>query len=104
MTNKKAKGKRAKTRQKYSRKGSKVSVNKRLARFSVGEKVQIVANGSIHEGLPPRRFHGLSGVVQAKQGRSFNIAVYDGNLLKHLIVSPAHLKRIEALKTVQVSV
>ena len=101
MPNKKAKGKRAKTRQKFSRKGPKLSVNKLLRKFEVGDNVQIVVNGSIHAGLPPRRFHGLSGTVEKKQGRSYIVAVYDGNLLKHLPVTPAHLKKIEMVKTVE---
>ncbi len=94
MPNKKARGKRAKTRSKFHRKGPKLSVNKLLAQFKVGERVQIVVNSSHHRGLPPRRFHGLSGIVDAIQGRGLNIAVYDGNMLKHISTTPAHVKKI----------
>ena len=94
MTNKKAKGIRAKTRSKFKRKGSKLSVNKLLQQFNVGDSVQVNINSSVHSGMPFRRYQGISGRVLGKQGSAFKIAVKEGNAARTLVVTAAHLKTL----------
>ena len=96
MSCKKAKGKRAKTRHKFSGKGSKLTVNRLLQEFSNGEKVAIKANASLHSALPPRRFQGKIGVVSGKQGSVLKVEVSQGKEPKRLLIHPAHLVAVKA--------
>lgn len=93
MASKAARGKRAKTRNKISRKGPKVTVNKLLQEIAVGRQVDIVINASVQgSGMPFRRFHGMTGTVVGKQGSAFRVSLYQGNQPVELIVGPAHLR------------
>ncbi|HLC92264.1 MAG TPA: 50S ribosomal protein L21e [archaeon] len=92
MANKAAKGWRAKTRHKISGKGSKVTVNQLLKEIPVGSKVDIKIKGSMqNNGMPFRRYHGMTGTVVGKQGTAFKIALYNGNQPVELLIGPAHL-------------
>ena len=93
MASKAARGKRAKTRNKISRKGPKVTVNKLLQEIPVGRQVDIVINASVQgRGMPFRRFHGMTGTVTGKQGTAFKVSLYQGNQPVELVVGPAHLR------------
>jgi len=94
MSNKKAKGKRAKQRDTLKRK-ERTTVNKMLAVIEDGQTVQIHINSRIHAGLPFRRFQGKTGTVSGKRGRSYVVDLRDGNKAKQLIVHPAHLKELK---------
>lgn len=94
MSNKKAKGKRAKTRSKFKRKSSRLTVNKLLQEFKKGDYVQIVIDSSVHKGMPFRRFQGLSGKVSAIRGKSFEVELNDHGKYKTVIASSAHLKAL----------
>lgn len=91
MTNKKAKGIRAKTRDKFKR-NERATVNKLLQEIPIGSTVQVSPNSSIHMGFPFRRYVGISGVVTGKQGAAFVIDTKEGNAYRKLILGPAHLK------------
>src|SRR3989338_8232974 len=92
MANKAARGKRAKTRHKIRRKGSKVTITKLLQQIPVGSKVDIKINGSSQgQGMPFRRYHGFTGTVTGKQGTAYVIELYNGNQPVELVIGPAHL-------------
>ena len=92
MTNKKAKGKRAKTRRLFKRKKGKLSVNKLLKSIPIDSTIQINLDSSVHSGMPHKRFHSLTGKVIGKQKKVFKVKVLVGKTLKELLVHPAHLK------------
>ncbi len=94
MAGKKARGKRAKTRAKIAAHANRPTVTKLLRTFSEGDTVQIVINGSVHRGMPFRRFHGLTGKVLGMQGRAVRVEVQQGSQWCELIVNPIHLKEI----------
>ena len=94
MTNKKAKGKRAKQRDTMKRRG-RTTVNTMLAELDKGQTVQVNINSRIHAGLPFRRFQGKTGIVEGKRGRSYIVDLKDGNKAKQLVVHPAQLKKLE---------
>lgn len=94
MASKKAKGKRAKTRDLMKRRHSKTTINKLLSDFKEGQNVTVVINPSIHAGLPFRRFQNLSGKIVEKRGSSFVVSVKHGNKEKEVITTAAHLKAI----------
>ena len=92
MSNRASRGKKAKTRHKISRKGSKVTVNKMLQQIPVGSKVDIKINSSMQgRGEPFRRYHGMTGTVIGKQGSAFIVTLYNGNQPVELVIGPAHL-------------
>ncbi len=64
-----------------------------LRRFSVGEKVVLDIEPSVHKGMPHRRFQGKIGEVVESRGRSYVIKVPMHPEERYLTVRPAHLKR-----------
>jgi len=91
MANKKAKGKRAKTRRKMRSRDRK-TVNQLVQGFEEQEHVQICLDSSIHSGLPDTKYHGFSGKIVGKRGSAYEVEVKDGGILRVLVVNPAHLK------------
>jgi large subunit ribosomal protein L21e len=98
MASKKAKGKRAKTRNKLTRKQGKLTINKILPDFETGETVQVVIDSAVHSGMPHSRFHGLTGKVTGKQGKVYSVELKKGDKDAELFVHPAHLKVVKNLE------
>lgn len=96
MSNKKAKGVRAKTR--ALRKGPKVTPNKLLTDYPIGTKVDLKIDYSVKAGSPHRRYHGLTGTVVAKQGRAFIVEVKKLNKKMNVIAGPAHIRASKGAK------
>lgn len=90
MPSKKAKGVMAKTRSK--RKGPKVSPNKLLFPFKVGDVVDIVADSSIQSGRPFRRYQGLTGKISRMQGKAAFVEVNKMNKAMKVLCGPAHMR------------
>ncbi|MFA6065173.1 MAG: 50S ribosomal protein L21e [archaeon] len=88
------KGRRGKTRYKMSKHGPKTSVNDIMREFEIGDKVQIVIDGSIHKGFPHKNFHGLTGNVKAKRGEAYEISVAKGNQPLTVVTTPVHMKKL----------
>ena len=90
-----SKGTRTGTRKIISRKPRERGlspITHSLQRFDVGEYVNIVIDPSIHDGMPHKRFHGLTGIVNRIQGNAYIVKVKVGNKYKHPIICPEHLK------------
>ncbi len=94
MAGKKARGFRAKTRAKITARRERPTVTRLLRTFNAGDTVQIVIHGSVHAGMPFRRFHGLTGKVSGMQGRAVVVNVKQGNQDCQVVVNPIHLKEI----------
>ena len=89
-------GPRRKTRdifRKHPNQRGKYSLTKYFQVFKIGDKVQLLAEPAIHEGLYFRRFNARSGTISRKQGRCYVVEVKDGGKVKDVIVHPIHLKR-----------
>ncbi len=91
MANKKAKGKRGKTRRKLKRKGPKLSVSSVLSRPSANSKVVVNIDSSVHAGMPPARYQGRFGIVKAIKRNSALVSVGRGKNEKTLVVHTSHL-------------
>jgi|TARA_B100002003_G_C14024265_1_gene493895 large subunit ribosomal protein L21e len=94
-------GPRRKTRNKLkvpTKSKGKISIRKILKTFKIGDKVQLVADGSVQGGMFPLRFYGKNGVIKAKQGRSYLVDMNDRTKKKTFIVRPVHLKRTKVNK------
>ena len=97
VTNKKPRGKRAKTRHLFKN-SRRPTVNSMLAKFDVGSLVVINVNSSFHAGMVFRRFQGVSGRVEGKQGDAYIVGVRQGNSVKSVIVNSVHLQAISGSK------
>ena len=90
-------GNRRKTRHKLAknvRDKGKISLARYFQDFKKGDKVCLVAEPSIHEGMYYPRFHGKAGVVLSKRGKCYEIQIKDVKMLKTVVVHPIHLKRL----------
>ncbi len=92
---KRSRGLRSKTRHKMrksSREKGPLSTTRLMKSFTVGDKVHIVLEPSIQKGQPHPRFHGRTGTVIGKRGRSYLVEISDGDAKKMVISAPVHLR------------
>jgi large subunit ribosomal protein L21e len=89
----KSHGPRRRTREKFRRRG-RVSVNRLIRKFSIGDRVVIDIISSSLSGIPFKRFQGLSGKVIEKRGRAYLVEIKDGDKTKKILATPEHLKAI----------
>ena len=68
----------------------KPTLTQLLQKFEPGQQVHIVLRSSGSFQHP--RFHGKTGTILAKKGRTYLIEVKDGNLAKKIYLMPEHLK------------
>ncbi len=90
-------GTRRKTRSKFRKNVSdrgKISIRRYLQSFKQGDKVSLVAEPAVQKGMYFRRFHGLVGTVEGKQGSCYLIKIHDRHKQKQLIVHAVHLRRV----------
>lgn len=60
--------------------------------YKPGDRVNIVINSAVHKGMPHRRYHGKTGEVLGKRGKSYVVRVFLGDKEKVLFVRPEHLR------------
>ena len=95
MANKKARGKRGKSRSKLrKRKKDILTVNKLLTSSNEDDRVQIDIEPAMHSAMPSHKLQGLCGIVEGKEGKNCKITVKLGGKEKHLVVNPVHLKKL----------
>ncbi len=63
-----------------------------MIEYKPGDKVNIIINPAIHKGMPHRRYHGRTGVVVGKRGKSYVVELEVGSKKKTLFVRPEHLR------------
>ncbi|MFQ6135557.1 MAG: 50S ribosomal protein L21e [Candidatus Hydrothermarchaeales archaeon] len=91
-----SRGSRSRTRKKLkkgARKRGALPVTKVVQGFERGDKVHIVIDPGVQKGQPHPKFHGKTGSVVEKRGRSYLVEIHDKNAKKILISHPVHLKR-----------
>ena len=88
-------GKRGNTRAKFKKTSSKVTVNKMIEEFTVGDKVAVVIDSSFHSGLPDKGFHGLTGHISGKRGSAYEINLNKGKKEFMVVTTPVHIKRLK---------
>jgi large subunit ribosomal protein L21e len=90
-----SKGYRSGTRhllKKEPRERGKISLSKLLHEYQPGNRVIVKIDSSIQKGMPHRRFHGKTGTIIEKRGRSYVISVSQGDAMKEIIARPEHLE------------
>ena len=70
----------------------KIRMSKLLQEYQPGNRVVVRIDPSIQKGMPHRRFHGKTGTVTEKRGRSYVVTVSQGNAVKEIIVRPEHIE------------
>lgn len=70
----------------------KIRMSKLLQEYQPGNRVVVRIDPSIQKGMPHRRFHGKTGTVTEKRGRSYVVTVPQGNAVKEIIVRPEHIE------------
>lgn len=93
-----SKGFRSKTRKKLRknvRERGMMPLSRIMREHSVGDRVAIVIDPSIHKGQPHPRFHGRTGKVIGKRGRAYIIEIHDGNKRKEIFARPEHLRVVQ---------
>jgi large subunit ribosomal protein L21e len=90
-------GARRKTRYKFQKSAKdkgKMSLVKYFQSFKEGDKVVLLSEPSVHNGMYHRRFHGKSGIISGSRGACYFVKIKDGGKEKELIIHPVHLKRM----------
>ncbi|MBS3172408.1 50S ribosomal protein L21e [Candidatus Woesearchaeota archaeon] len=83
---------RSKLRKKVRTKG-KMAIRSYLQAFKDGDKVYLVAEPSMQDGLYHLRFHARAGTIVGKQGSNYYVSIMDGDKRKKILVHPVHLKK-----------
>jgi len=89
----KSHGPRRRTRSIF-RSRERLTVNKYLAKFNIGENIVIKVQSSSDRGQPFRRFYGKIGKIIGERGRAYIVEIHDGGKAKKIIAKPEHLKAI----------
>ncbi len=80
-------------RSRNMRSQGRLSAAARLRSYAVGTRVRIHVNPSVRKGMPNTlRFNNRMGVIAAKRGSCFEVALKDGGKQKMLVIGNAHLK------------
>jgi ribosomal protein L21E len=73
----------------------KTGLSKIFAEINVGDKVALVNNLSFRRAFP-ERFHGRTGTVIARQGKSLVVCIKDGGKEKKFMAQKIHLKKLSS--------
>ena len=78
------------TRSLRKRSRSKITVNKLLKEFKIGDKVLIRIERGFNN-IPHRRYWGKIGEIIDKQGEFYKVKISNQNKEKYILVHPIHL-------------
>ena len=73
----------------------RIDIARVMHQYEIGDRVAVVLDGSQQKGMPHRRFQGATGVIEAKQGRAWVVALHDKNMAKTVVARPEHLLPLE---------
>lgn len=89
-------GFRRKTRYKFKkerRQKGKISLQRYFQNFNPGDKVHLIVEPAVQKGMYYPAYIGKTGIVKAKCGSCYEVAIKDINKKKVLIVHPIHLRK-----------
>lgn len=88
---------RRKTRHKLKKalnRRGKISLHNYIQNLTMGDRVLLSADSSIHSGMYASRFHGKIGIIKGKKGNCYSVLIRDAKKEKNIIVHPVHLKKV----------
>lgn len=63
-----------------------------LREYTNGDRITVILEPSVQRGRPHRRFHGKTGIIMGKRGKSYLINIKDMGREKLIISRPEHLR------------
>ena len=91
-------GSRRKSRDKFKkdiRRKGKISFTSYFESYENGDRINLVLEPSINEGIFHARHQWKSGIIKGKRGFCYEVLINDRGKEKLLIVHPVHLKKEE---------
>jgi large subunit ribosomal protein L21e len=79
-------------RKRVRERGGVPSLSYLLIDYRDGDRVHIVIDPAIQKSMPHRRYHGRTGIIVGKRGKSYEVKVHLGDKEKTLYVRPEHLR------------
>ena len=79
---------------KPTRKKGKVSHRSYLQEYNPGDKVALVIEPAVQQGVFHPRFSGRIGTVVEKKGSVYVVKIRDITKQKNILVHPVHMKRV----------
>lgn len=84
------------SKRKSVRTRGKLQLSRYFQEFKKGDSVAVVKEKAIKSSFPVR-LQGRTGIIEAKQGKSYVVKIKDQNKEKSFIIEPIHLKKIKYL-------
>jgi large subunit ribosomal protein L21e len=75
----------------------KIQLSRYFQELNKGDQVAISREQTVQSTFP-KRFQGITGVVEEKRGRFYMIKIKDGKKEKGILIAPIHLKKIKQIK------
>ncbi|MEX0932619.1 MAG: 50S ribosomal protein L21e [Candidatus Pacearchaeota archaeon] len=72
----------------------KISFSKYFQDFENGDRVSVVIEPSMRNGLP-ERMQGRTGIIESKRGRAYIVKINDQKKEKTYLIQPINLKKIK---------
>ena len=69
----------------------RVNIGRIMHNYSEGDLVSIVLDGGQQKGMPHRRFQGMTGTIESKQGRAYVVSFSDKNKKKTVILMTKYI-------------
>ncbi len=86
------------TNKKPIRTRGKLSLSRYFQELDEGDFVAISREQSIPINFP-KRFQGITGIVEGKRGKAYMVKIKDGNEDKRILIEAIHLKKIKQVKS-----
>tara|TARA_Y100000034_G_scaffold126405_1_gene177583 strand:- start:60 stop:350 length:291 start_codon:yes stop_codon:yes gene_type:complete len=83
---------RSKLRKRVADRG-KISIRTYLQQFKENDRVILVAEPAVQNGMHHPRYQGKTGTITKMQGTCYHVKIKDGNKEKVMITHPIHLKK-----------
>jgi len=76
----------------------KLQLSRYFQKLKPGERVAISREETVQPRFP-KRFQGITGVVEGNRGRAYIIKIKDGKEEKRVLIEPINLKKIKQIKS-----
>lgn len=75
----------------------KLQLSKYFQDLKEGDYVSVSREQSLPVNFP-KRYQGITGIIEGKRGKAYLIKIMDGNKEKRILIESIHLKKIKQIK------
>ena len=75
----------------------KLQLSRYFQELDKGDFVAISREFAVSTNVP-KRYQGITGVVESRRGKAYIVKIKDGNKEKKILIEPIHLKKIKQIK------